>query len=136
MERAGVADAGRAAVADDVEPELVEIFLQAGLVQIIGDNARTRRERSLDRGIDRQAALDRLLREQTGGEHDTRVARVRATGDRRDEHAAVADPVWPCVKYCRAVRLRSCSPASASADSRPSRALLRSSPGSMPWSVG
>ena len=35
MQRAGIADAGRAAVADEVEAELVEIRLQAGLVQII-----------------------------------------------------------------------------------------------------
>ena len=63
-QRAGIADAGRAAVADEVEAELVEIRLQAGLVQIIGDDARAGRERGLDQRIDLQAALDGLLREQ------------------------------------------------------------------------
>ena len=53
VERTGVADAGGAAVADDVEAELVEIGLQPGFVQVIGDDARAGRERSLDRRIDR-----------------------------------------------------------------------------------
>ena len=53
MKRPGVADAGGAAVADDVEAELIEICLQPGLLQIIGDDARARRERSLHRRIDR-----------------------------------------------------------------------------------
>ena len=52
MERPGVADAGRATVTDDVEAELIEIRLQSGLVRVIGDDARARRERSLHRRID------------------------------------------------------------------------------------
>ena len=72
IERAGIADAGGAAVADDLEAELVEVGLQAGLVEVIGDDAGAGRERGLHRGIDRQAALDRLLGEQAGGEHDAR----------------------------------------------------------------
>ena len=44
MKRPRISDAGGAAVADDVEPELIEIFLEAGLVEIIGDNPRARRE--------------------------------------------------------------------------------------------
>ena len=50
VERAGIADAGRAAVADDLEAELVEVGLQAGLVEVIGDDARAGRERGFDRG--------------------------------------------------------------------------------------
>ena len=42
VERAGVADAGRAAVADEVEAQLVEIRLQAGLVEVVADHARAR----------------------------------------------------------------------------------------------
>ena len=94
----GIADAGRATVADDVEAELVEICLQPGLVEIIGDDARARRERSFHGRIDAQSALDRFLREQTGGEHHARVARVRATRDRRDQHAAVTDPALAVMK--------------------------------------
>ena len=44
MQRSGISDAGRAAVTDQIEPELVEIFLQTGLVEIIGDNAGAGRE--------------------------------------------------------------------------------------------
>ena len=39
IERAGIADAGGATVADDLEAELVEVGLQAGLVEVIGDDA-------------------------------------------------------------------------------------------------
>ena len=46
-QRAGIADAGGAAEADEVEAERVEILLQAGLVEIFGDHLRARRERGL-----------------------------------------------------------------------------------------
>ena len=91
MQRPGVADAGRAAVTDKIKPELIEIFLQPGFRQIIGDHARTRRERRFHCRIHVQSALDRLFCEQTGREHHARIARVRATRDGRDENAAVAD---------------------------------------------
>ena len=45
---AGVADAGGAAVGGDVEAELLEVGQQAGLGQVLGDDARARRERGLD----------------------------------------------------------------------------------------
>ena len=88
---AGVADARRAAVTHEVEAELVEIHLQAGPVQIIAHHARAGRERRLDDGIHAEPALHGLLRQQTGGEHDAGIRRVRATRDGRDEHAAVAN---------------------------------------------
>ena len=47
-ERAGVADAGGAAVADDVEAQLFEIGQQAGLLVVVGDDARAGSERGLD----------------------------------------------------------------------------------------
>ena len=46
-QRTGVADARRAAVADELEAELVEILLHAGLTQIVGHDLRARRERRL-----------------------------------------------------------------------------------------
>ena len=39
---AGVADAGRAAVGGDAEAELLEVGQQAGLRQVVGDDARAR----------------------------------------------------------------------------------------------
>ncbi len=75
---AGIADAGRAAVSGDIEAESLEIGQQAGLLQVFGDHARARRERSLDVRRDLEAGFDRLLREQAGAEHHARVRRVRA----------------------------------------------------------
>ena len=71
--RARVADAGRAAVADQVEAKLVEIRLQAGVVQIVGDHLRSRRQARLDPGLGGKAALDGFLGEQAGGHHHRRV---------------------------------------------------------------
>ena len=47
VERAGVADARRAAVADEVEAELVEVRREAGLLEVIRHHARSGSERSL-----------------------------------------------------------------------------------------
>ncbi len=47
IERTGIADAGRAAIADEVEAELVEILLQAGIGEIFADDLRAGRERGL-----------------------------------------------------------------------------------------
>ena len=41
-QRAGVADAGGAAVADQVEAELVEVRREAGLLVVVGDDLRAR----------------------------------------------------------------------------------------------
>ena len=47
-QRAGVADAGGAAVADEVEAELVEVRRQAGPLVVVGDDLRAGRQRGLD----------------------------------------------------------------------------------------
>ena len=52
VERAGVADAGGAAVADGLEAELVEFLGQAGGVEVVGDDAGAWSERGLDVGRD------------------------------------------------------------------------------------
>ena len=41
VERAGITDAGRATVADEVEAELVEVARELDLVEVIGDHAGT-----------------------------------------------------------------------------------------------
>src|SRR4030088_655332 len=98
MERAGIANASRAAVADEIESELVEIFLQPGLVEIIRDHARARRERRFHSRIDLQSALDRFLCQQAGGKHHAWVACVRAAGDRRDQNSAVTNSAFAVAK--------------------------------------
>ena len=91
VERAGVADARRAAVADEVEAELVEIGREAGLLEVIRDDARTGRERRLHGRVHLQTFFHGLLREQTGGDHHARIAGVRAARDGGDQHRAGAD---------------------------------------------
>ena len=90
-QRAGVADAGGAAVAGEIEAEFLEIGQQAGLGQVFGHHARARRERGLDVRLDREPVFDRLLREQSGGEQHAGVGGVGAGGDRGDQHVAGAD---------------------------------------------
>ena len=90
-ERAAVADARRAAVADEVEPELVEIRRQTGFEQVVGDDFRAGRERRLHPRRGFEAFLDGLLRQQPRADHQRRVRGVRARRDRRDHDRAVRD---------------------------------------------
>ena len=91
MKRAGIADAGRATVADGLKAEFVQVRLKTCLFEVIGDDARAGRERRLDGRIDLQASLDRLLGEQRRAEHDARIAGIGATRDGGDENTAVSD---------------------------------------------
>ena len=84
MQRSRVADASRAPVTDKVKPKLVEISLQACFLEIVGNHARTRRQRRFHRRIHAQPALYRLFCKQTGRDHYARVARVCATRDGGD----------------------------------------------------
>ncbi len=88
-QRTGVADARRAAVANQIEAEFVEIGLQTGFVEVIAHHSRTGSERGLHQRIDAQAALDGLFGQQPRRQHHRGIAGVGATGDRRDQHAAV-----------------------------------------------
>src|SRR5262249_28739564 len=45
-----IADAGRATIADQVEPKLIQIRLQTGFLEILSHHSRTRSQRGLDRG--------------------------------------------------------------------------------------
>src|SRR5208282_5790852 len=90
-QRATVADAGGAAVADDVEAQLVEIGQQASLLVVVGDHARARRERGLDPRRNGEAFFDGFLRKQAGGDHHRWVRRVRATGDGGNNDGAMIE---------------------------------------------
>src|SRR5207245_2527984 len=65
-QRAGVSDARRAAVADRVEAELVEVPVEAGRAVVLAHDLRAGRERGLDPRPPLEPALDRLLRAQAG----------------------------------------------------------------------
>ncbi|MND89956.1 hypothetical protein D3C80_820310 [compost metagenome] len=90
VQRARVADAGGAAVADQVEAHGVQILLEAGVGQIVGDDLRAGGQRGLDPGLDLQTQGVSLARHQTGGDQDRRVGGVGARGDGGDDHVAVA----------------------------------------------
>ena len=90
-DRPGVADAGGAAVADQVVAELLQVRRQAGLVVVVGDHLAAGGERGLHPRLALQALLDRLLRQQPRPDHHRRVRGVGAAGDRGDHHRAVVD---------------------------------------------
>ena len=91
VERAGVADARRAAVAREREAELLERRHQACRLEIPGDRLGARRQRRLDGRLDPQSARHRVSGEQPRPDHHGRVGRVGAGGDRGDRHRARAD---------------------------------------------
>src|SRR5439155_25397358 len=62
-QRPGVPDARRAAVADRVEAELVEVLLQPRLLVILRHDLRPRSQRRLDPRLALQPALDGVYRE-------------------------------------------------------------------------
>ena len=92
-QRARVADAGRAAVADEVVAELVEVGPQTCLLVVAGDDLGARSHRGLDPRLDRQPLLDSVLCEHGGGHHDRRVGRVGARRDRGDDDGAVLQAI-------------------------------------------
>ena len=105
-QRATVADAGSAAIADQVEAERFEIVHEAGLAQVVRDHLGTRRETGLDPGFRRQAARRRVARQQAGAEHHRRVGGVGARRDRGDDDRAVAQLVLRAVEgHADAARL-------------------------------
>ncbi len=87
----GIADAGGAAVASQVEAELFEVWQQPGLGQVIGDDARTGGQRGLDVRLDREAFFNRFLGQQAGSQQHAGVGRVGTTGNGRDQHITRTD---------------------------------------------
>ena len=90
-QRAGIADAGGAAEADQVEADLVEIELQAGVGKIFRDHLAARRQRGLDPGLGLQALGGGVAGEQACADQHARVRGVGAGGDRRDHDVAMAE---------------------------------------------
>ena len=93
VQRAGVADTGGAAVTDEVEAELVEILLQAGIGEIFADDLRAGSQRSLDPRLHGQALGDGIAGQQAGADQHARIRGVGAGGDGGDDHIAMADLV-------------------------------------------
>ena len=68
-QRARVADARRAAIADQVEAERLERRGEAGSIQVVGDDHRPRGQRRLDPRLRFQSARHRVASQQSGADH-------------------------------------------------------------------
>ncbi len=112
-QRTAVPDARRAAVADKIEPELIEIGGQARGVEILGHDFRTGCQAALHPRLARETALDRLLGDEARPDHDARIRRVRAAGDGGDHHRAVIERSDRRLRQCNG-RLRGSARASGS----------------------
>ena len=88
-ERTRIADAGRAAVADDAEAERLEILEEPRPPQIALGGGRAGSEGGLHPGLRREAEAPRLAGEQPGGDRHAGIARIRAARDGRDGDGAV-----------------------------------------------
>ena len=73
QQRAGVADAGGAAEADELVAERVEVVLQTGGLQIVGHDLRAGGQRGLDPRLGLKALGMCVAGDQAGGDHHGRV---------------------------------------------------------------
>src|SRR5690606_14135703 len=90
-QRARVADAGGAAVADQVEAELLQVRRQAGPVVVVHHHPGAGREAGLDPRLAGQPLLDGVAGQQRRTDHHLRVGGVGAGGDGGDDHRAVVE---------------------------------------------
>ncbi len=90
-QRAGVADAGGAAETDQVEADLVEIGLQAGIGEILRHHLAARCQRGLHPRLGLQALGRGLARQEAGADQHAGIRCVGAGGDRGDHDVAMAE---------------------------------------------
>ncbi len=88
-QRPAVANARGAAIADHVELQRLEVGHQPGPPQIVGHHSRAWRQTRFYRRTDAQPFFNGLLGQQPGADHDQRIGRVGAAGDRGDGDRAV-----------------------------------------------
>ncbi len=74
-----------------MEAQAVEVRLEAGAAEVVGHDPGAGSKRGLDVRGHGETALDRLLREQRGADHERRVRRVRAGRDRGDQHVSMSE---------------------------------------------
>src|SRR3546814_7843518 len=74
-QRAGIANAGCAAITDEVEAHGVEIVLQARLREIVGHDLRAGGQRGFHPGFHLEAEATRIARDETGGHQHVRIGR-------------------------------------------------------------
>ena len=89
-QRAAITNAGGTAVTHDVELQSFERVQQVGFLEVLGNHLGTGSQAGFHPGLDLQAALNSLARQQAGANQHRRVGRVRAGSDRRDNHCTIA----------------------------------------------
>ena len=92
-QRAGIADAGGAAIAHGLEAKRIQMRRQPRLVQIFRHHLGTRRERGLHPRLRRQALFHGLLRNQTRRDQHIGVRCIGAGSDGRDHDIAMAEVI-------------------------------------------
>ena len=100
-ERAGIANACRAAVADDVEAKLVEIPVKPGLLVVVGDDLRPWREARFDPRLPFEARFYCLLGQDASPDHDARIRRIRTARNRGDDDRAMCKFICSAVGFNR-----------------------------------
>jgi hypothetical protein len=85
-QRTGIADTCRAAIAHDIESELIQVGGEPGAVIVVRHHLGPGRQGGFDPWLPLQPALDRFLGEKTCSEHHRGVRGVGTAGDRGDDH--------------------------------------------------
>ena len=86
---AGIADAGGAAVAHDVETQFLQIFEEPCFLQVVRGGQGTGCQGGLDPGLRAQSFFHGLLGYQAGGDHHRGVGGVGAGRDGGNDYAAI-----------------------------------------------
>src|ERR1035437_8491455 len=91
IERPAVADTGRAAIAGESEPELLQRLEEIRAAQVFGHRAGAGGEARLHGRGHGEAARDGVAGKEAGGHHDRRIRGVRAAGDSGDGDRTAGD---------------------------------------------
>ena len=91
MERAGIADASRAAIAHNLKAEPVEVGLKAALGQVVPTTREPGASEDLTVAGTASPRSTAFFASNPGRQHDAGIGLVGATGDGRDEDAAVSN---------------------------------------------
>src|SRR5207249_4472744 len=86
-----IADAGGAAIADEVEAQAIKLLLKARRLEIFADHLAAGGEGRLDPWLDLQSGLDGVAGKQAGGHHHAWVGGVGAGGDGGDDDIAMTE---------------------------------------------
>ena len=91
--RARIADAGGAAIADEVETDRVEIRAETACIEIVGHHLASGGKAGFDPWLAIEPERARLAGDQAGGDQHRGIGSIGAAGDRGNHHVPVADVI-------------------------------------------